>query len=337
MGNCDSVANVYRSGFPLISTITGAAYAVLSPLTFCLNALLMASFIATKQVYLNTANFLIMCLCLSDLLNGAVTLPLLAYAVLGDPKTNDCSAVMIGQVASIFFPVISGSITLLIAVDRYLNMNPNLDRRSRCYQVFQRPCIYWLLAFLTISVLSLSLAMRFMYYMKIVEPWQIALTSLGSVLFLIPAMSVIAALYIKGYLRIRKFTEASPLYRERNGRAVRPQYVRNLYRSVFVLVILMLLIYVPICVTQVTISVYTFTGRPVEHFVVYLCHCIVGLLMFLNCTINSLVILWFNKTAKQWVLSKIQCNLQRITGNVNNVVVNHSEKQQPIGVNETSL
>ena len=337
MGNCDSVVNVYQSSFPLISTIIGTAYAVLSPLTLGLNAVLIASFIATKQIYLNTTNFLIICLCLSDLLNGVVTLPLLAYAVLSDTGANNCSAVMIGQIASVFFPVLSGNITLLIAVDRYLNMNPNLERRSRCYKVFRRPCIYWLLAFLTISVLSLSIALRFMFYMKLVKTWQIALASLGSVIFLIPAMSVIAALYVKGYLRIRRFTEASPIYRERNGKAVRPQYVRSLYRSVLVLVILMLLIYVPICVTQVTISVYTFTGRSVEHFVVYLCYCIVGLLMFLNCAINSLVILWFNKTAKQWVLSKLQCNLQRITGNVNNVAVSHSDKQQPIGANETSL
>ena len=337
MGNCDSAANVYQSSFPLISTITGAAYAVLSPFAFCLNALLMASFIATKQVYLNTTNFLIMCLCLSDLLNGALTLPLLAYGLLNDPSTNNCSAVMFGQVAGIFLPFLSGIITLLIAIDRYLNMNPNLDRRSRCYKVFQIPYVYFLLAFLAISALPISLFIRFMFYIKVVESRHLALATLGSVLFLALGTSFISALYIKGYLRIRKFTEASPIYRERNGKAVRPKYVRNLYRSVFVLVILMWLIYVPMCATYIVISAYTFTGVPVEHFAVYLCYIIVGLLMFLNCVINSCVIFWFNKTAKQWVLSKIQCNLRRRTDNVNDVVVIHSDKQKPIGFTETNL
>ena len=153
MGNCDSVSNAYQNSIPLISAIVGATYAVLSPLIIILNALVMASFIATKQVYLNTTNLLTMCLCLSDLFNGAVTLSLLAYALLHYPSTNNCSAVMIGQIASTFFPVLSAIITLLIAIDRYLNMNPKLDRHSRCYRLFQRPYIYCLLAFLTIIVL----------------------------------------------------------------------------------------------------------------------------------------------------------------------------------------
>ena len=132
MGNCDSVAKVSQdqSSFPLISTITGVLFAALSPLTVCINTSLMVSFAATNQVFLNTTNFLIICLCLSDLLCGALALPLLAYALLKDHISSTCSATMIGQVAGIFLPVLSGSIMLLIAIDRYLNMNPSLDRRS---------------------------------------------------------------------------------------------------------------------------------------------------------------------------------------------------------------
>ena len=341
MGSCDSLANFYQSSFPLVSTITGIVLALLSPLTVCLNALLMASFIATKQVYINATNFLMMCLCLSDLLNGAVALPLLAYAVLHNHSTNNCSTVMIAQIASFLFPVLSGIITLLIAIDRYLNMNPNLDRRSRCYKLFQRPYLYRLLTFLSISILVLSLAGRLMlYYVKTVEPKHLAMISLGSVVLLAIAVYAIAALYIKGYIRIRKFTEASPLYTERNGKAVRPQYVRSLYRSVLVLVIIMLLIYVPICLTHTAVSVYTFTASHIEHFVVILCYNIIGLLMYLNCIVNSLVILWFNKVAKQWVLNKMKCNLRRRTHTVNfaNEVVNiHAVGQEAASVTEKNL
>ena len=323
-----------------MSAITGLVFAVLAPLTVVLNALLMTSFIATKQVYLNATNFLIMCLCLSDLLTGVVALPLMAYAGLDNSSTKNCMVVITGQVTSFFFPVLSGSITLLIAIDRYLNMNPNLDRRSRCYKIFQRPYVYCLLAFLTLTILALSLAGRFMLLTKKLEPNDLVLVSLGNVVLLLLAIYVIAALYIKGYLRIRKFTEASPIYRERSGNAARPQYVRNLYRSVFVLVILMLFIYVPICVAQIAISIYFLTGTQIHHFAIYLCYSIIGLMMFLNCIVNSLVILWFNKTAKQWVLSKIKCNLQRRTEDVsfaNGVAVIHSLQQPPIDVDETNL
>ena len=282
-----------------------------------------------------------MCLCLSDLLNGAVALPLLAYAVLPNHSSNNCAAVMIAQIAGFLFPVLSGIITLLIAIDRYLNMNPNLDRRSRCYKLFERPHVYFLLTFLSISIFAISLAGRFMlYYVKTVETRHLAMISLGSVVLLAIAVYAISALYIKGYLRIRKFTEASPIYRERNGRAVRPQYVRNLYRSVFVLVILMLLIYVPICVMHIAVSVYTFTVSHIQHFVVILCYNIIGLLMYLNSIVNSLVILWFNKTAKQWVLSTMKCNLRPRTHTVNfaNDIVNiHAIGQEAAGVTEKNL
>ena len=153
--------------------------------------------------------------------------------------------------------------------------------------------------------------------MRNVEARHLALLSLGSVVLLAIAVFAIASLYIKGYLRIRRFTEASPIYGERNGKAVRPQYVRSLYRSVLVLVILMLLIYVPICVTQITISVYTLTESQIQHFVVNLCYSITGLLMYLNCVLNSLVILCFNKAAREWVLSKVKCNLRRRKDAVN--------------------
>ena len=319
MGNCDSVANVSQgqSSFPLTSTITGIVFAVLSPLTVCINASLMVSLVATNQVYINTTNFLIMCLCLSDLLSGAVAFPLLAYSLLKNHTTNNCTAIIIGQIAGISLPVLSLGITLLIAIDRYLNMNPSLDRRSRCYNMFQRPYIYFLLVFLAISILTLLLTGRFMLQMITVEQRHLALFSIGSVVLVAIAVFVIAALYIKGYLRIRKFTEASPIYRERNGKAARPKYVRNLYRSVLVLVILMLLIYVPICITQTTISVYTVTASQIQPFVVNLCYSITGLLMYLNCIVNSLVILCFNKVAKEWVLSKTKCNLRRRTDAVN--------------------
>ena len=281
----------------------GLSCAILSPITMSLNALLMVSFIATKQVSLNTTNFLIMCLCLSDFLTGAVPMPVLASVQFSNDDTIRCIGFKTAQVTTGCFTFASVFLTVLIATDRYLNMNPNIERRSRCYKVFQAPYIYYFLAFVTTSMLGLSIVNTLTANVKTRS--NVGLLIIVNVILLTTAVCIIAILYIKGYLRIRKFTEASPIYRERNGNATRPQYVRNLYRSVLILVVLMMLIYVPLCITTIAISIDVFIRSSSVNRFAYSMYSLAVLLLYLNCVINALVMLWFNKVANKWVLSKM--------------------------------
>ena len=318
METCGSLSEIYQNSFPFVLSIMGVSSAIFSPITVCLNALLMASFIATKQISLNTTNFLIMFLCLSDLVNGAVPMPLLASLLLSNDGMMRCTRSAIGKMTFFFFSYLSGTTTVLIAIDRYLNMNPNLERHSRLYKVFQKPYIYYLLAFVTISMFSFSLANILIRRENSII---FGLLTIASDILIILGVSVVATLYIKGYLRIRKFTEASPIYRERNGTATRPQYVRNLYRSVLILVLIMMLVYVPLCLATTAVMIDVFIGSENVNRVAYSIHFSATLLVNLNCTINALVILWFNKVAKQWVLSKIRSCFSRrtrVTANISN-------------------
>ena len=212
MVNCGSLAAIYENSFPFVSTIMGLSCAILSPMTVCFNALLMVSLIATKQIYINTTNFLIMCLCLSDFLNGAVPMPLLASVNLNNDDTRRCIGCQTAQVTTGCFGFASATITVLIAIDRYLNMNPNLERRSRFYKVFQAPYIYYTLAFLTTSMLGLSIANTFIANVKTSNNFGMLI--IFNVILLTIAVCVVASLYVKGYIQIRKFTEASAIYRE---------------------------------------------------------------------------------------------------------------------------
>ena len=310
---CASLSEIYHSSFPFVVTMVGIGSAILSPITVCLNTLLMASFIAKKQVSQNTSNFLIMFLCLSDLVNGAVAMPLLASILLSNHGKTRCIRSTIGNLTFYFFNFLSATITVLIAIDRYLNMNPHLERQSRLYKVFQKPQIYYLLAFVAISMLAFSLANVLLSREFSVN---LGLLIIANVILFTAAISVVATLYIKGYIRIRKFTEASPIYRERN--ATRPQYVRNLYRSVLVLVLVMMLIYVPLCMATIAVLIDVLMGSGNVSRVAYSINFSSTLLLYLNCTINVLVVLWFNNVAKQWVLRKIRsCFSKRITKTVN--------------------
>ena len=276
-----------------------------APMTALLNGLLMTSFIATKQVHLNTSNFLIMCVSLSDLLNGALAMPLLASFLYEINFKKSCDIFKPAQAANNFFATLSSILTLLIAIDRYLNMNPSLERSSRCAKVFQRPKIYYLVTFIAIGALIQSFIIIYAIEVDI-ESTKFACMIFLNFLMVTLGICAVAVLYTKAYIRVRNFTDASPIYKERNGNTTRPQYVRNLYRSVLILVLMMMLVYVPLCFAQMSVTVNILTGSKnvvVVHTFLHLA----GILLHFNCIINSLVILWFNKAAKQWVLTKIRC------------------------------
>ena len=305
MENCGPLAETYLNSFPFVSNVVGISLAIFAPITVFLNALLMASFIATKQVHLNTTNFLIMCVSLSDLLNGAVVMPILASILYKIDLKKSCDIFNPAQATTGFFTTLSAILTVLIAVDRYLNMNPNLESSSRCAKVFQRPNIYCLVVVITVGVLIYSFTNTYTPGFNI-KSMQFGWLNLINSLMAAFGVSAVAILYTKGYIRIRNFTDTSPIYKDRNGNNMRPQYVRNLYRSVLVLVVLMMLIYVPVCIAQIAATINVFIGSK-EFTVVHTCYHFTGLLLYLNCTINSIVILCFNKTAKQWILKRIRC------------------------------
>ena len=320
MESCGYLLEFHQNTFPIVLTITGVCNAIFSPITVCLNAFLMASFVATKQVNLNTTNFLIMLLCLSDLINGAVSMPLLASILLSDHGMTRCFRFAIVRLTFYLFSFTSATITVLIAIDRYLNMDPHLERHSWLHKAFQKPNIYYLLAFVATILLSFSLV-NMMIGRE--QPLIFGLLIMANVILITSAVSVVATLYVKGYIRIRKFTEASPIYRERNGNATRPQYVRNLYRSVLVLVSVMMLIYVPLCIATIALMIDAFIGSDNINQVTYSIHVSTTLLLCINCTINVLVIFWFNNDAKQWAQSKIRsCFSKRTreTANISNDV-----------------
>ena len=283
----------------------GISLAIFAPITVLLNALLIASFIATKQVHLNTTNFLIMCLSLSDLLNGAVAMPLVASILYKIDLNKNCDIFNPAQATNGFFVALSAILTVLIAIDRYLNMNPNLEERSsRCAKVFQRPNIYYLVTGITIGLVTYSVTITFAITMDVksmVFGWLLFLCFLSVTL----GICAVAILYAKAYVRIRNFTDASPIYKERNGNTMRPQYVRNLYKSVLVLVVTMMMVYVPLSFGNIAVTINVLIGSK-NLMVVHTFHHFAELLLYLNCIINSLVILWFNKTAKQWIQTKIQ-------------------------------
>ena len=312
--------------------------AIFSPVTIILNSLLIISFIATKQVHQNTSNFLITCLSLSDLLNGAISMPLLSSSLLNIEDVKACRSFRIGQISSSFFNILSGSATFLIAIDRYLNMNPNLERRPRLANLFQSPYIYLLLLALTLFALLISVTGMFTSSIQSTH-YAVLNAAIGALTLI--AVCAMTIMYAKGYLRIRNFTDASPIYREKNGRGSRPEYVRKLYKSVLVLVILNISMTAPTCLVSIVVSLVYFLGSPNDYVVASTIYLLVCMLIYLNFSVNSLVIFWFNETARQWVLTKMKCGfvgkMRKAVNVANDVVTVPTAQQHPDNFRETKL
>ena len=87
----------------------------------------------------------------------------------------------------------------------------------------------------------------------------------------------------------------------------------SLYRSVLILVVLIMLIYVPLCIATMVVMIDVFIGSKDVNQVAYSMYVLSVLPLYLNCVINALVILWFNKVAKQWVLNKMRSRFSKRT------------------------
>ena len=75
--------------------------------------------------------------------------------------------------------------------------------------------------------------------------------------------------------------------------------------------------------------------------VVHSCYNFAGILLFLNCIINSVVILRFNKTARGWVSAKIRCTLlegrNENMKSINDAAIVSSDCERPNGINLISI
>ena len=94
-----------------------------SSITVFGNIILIVSLIATQQVTQNTSNILIFVLRFSDLTIGAICMPLKSGIFLNLAASDLCMKFKMLQLLNAFehFSVV---LTMLLAIDRYLHMNP---------------------------------------------------------------------------------------------------------------------------------------------------------------------------------------------------------------------
>ena len=296
----------YSKEYSLVPKIIVVLAALLAVSAVILNSSLIAAFLATKQTTKNTSNIIISSISISDLLSGIIGMPLFAYFSIVS-RFN-----VIAAVTAIAFYLTSEVFTVLLAVDRYIHMNPNLNRESKIQRILSKPYIFFVLI---ICVAYSSGAALLTFYWP--SPEYVSHFALGGNISNVVAMSLVAGLYLRGYYRIRHFTEDNPVYRNEDGTTNQPQYVRKLFKTVLLLTVAMFCTYSPVTIGNIAYFVYFAQKKPVPEtvskFVTF-----AFVLAFANSSINSLIVLNHNDIAREWVKKNLfgKCLRRRDRGSI---------------------
>ncbi len=293
--------------------VFGVIQLLYCPLIVTVNILLVVSLYATKQSFRTTTNFLVACLSLSDCLIGAILMPFVAFHNLNFDSKLFCWTITISHTLRVFLGGTSLFMTVLLAFDRFLHMNPNYHRSPpRLAKYFKPPKIY----FLAIAVCAIlaGVAATFylltksgrehLFYFAITVP---TCLSLAAVLFIV--------LYVRGYLQLRSVVAANPIYwnREESDSFQPPEYLDKLFNTVLMILTAMCLSWAPNLVLKTLLAVFY---RNKEHHTTS--HAFAAfrevsfLLEYSNSFVNALIILYRNDKAKEWLVKLVYpCSEER--------------------------
>ncbi len=294
----------------------GVIYMMYAPVIVFVNALLIVSMIATKQSLKKSSNLLIVCLSSLDTLTGAIVMPILAVESIWYDFSWIDSLLMISWFLQIYFNGASINMTLLLALDRYVHMNPEFHRSpSKLSKLFKLPNIYATIFALGLLPTGIVVGILISAYQKFPAYFSLCKSSYIVCLVLVAAFFV--ALYIRGYLRIRRYVANNPIYANNEGPNANeaPAYVNELFKTILLVLLSMTVFWLPTLlfygVYSVTTNVATIEIHPYTYLI---CDLTVRLLYYANSMANALIIFYRNKKSKDWLHAKFQniCNTQRV-------------------------
>ena len=272
---------------------------IFSPITVILNLALIASFIATRQVSQNTSTLLIFLTSIFDITSGLIFMPVAASILLDIAAEDLCLKLKIFLIGG-GWGNFSALLTVLIAIDRYHHMDPEFHiRQSKLRKILTMPYLFYLLLIAFIfSMLFSVIGVLIGYEHRIAN----AVIGLISTSFMTICILVVAVLYTRGYLRIRKFTDNNAVY---CASEQTPDYVRSLYKTVLILVLLVCVHYGPFCVLGQVMTISYISSMTFQSKMVAYVYEFAILLLYAGTFTNCSVVLYFNRKAKDWILRLI--------------------------------
>ncbi len=326
----------YPDSYPVVArVIISTIFAIYCPLIITVNAVLIASFIATKQSIRHTSNLLIVCLSSSDCLLGFL-MPLMPIESVASGSEWFCTLNRVSTTLQSFVCGTSLGMTMLLATDRYFHMNPNFQRNPpKIAKLFKWPRIFILIIACVVfsSIVSLSLLLAFEF-----NP-MIAFYIIGFYAALVLIMMMIfVTIYVRSYLRIRHFAANNPVYQNRDANES-PEYVKALFKTVLLLVTATVASWLPFISLNIAATVSGFVKYNQINDTAYIIFARAAYTVFLsNAFINALIILSRNKKSRKWLKKRFcSCCKRREDEDqaTNSVVIANIGVEEP-GVNSNA-
>ncbi len=273
---------------------------VYAPVITIVNILLVVSFVATKQTLKQSSNFLIVCISISDALVGAILMPLVGFINVWHNTPKSCWLNFIAWIGHRYFSGASLQMTTLLALDRYLHMNPDFHAPpSKLSKLFIRPNIFGTVFLVHIITGGLMLGM----VISARIPNGHAYVNIVTVALIFFFSAIFVAMYTRGYLRVRRSVTDNILYqgREDSGLNERPEYLKKLFKTVLILLISMFVAWIPINLLPILALIHVF-GTDVDQNVGFFISEIAFLFFDLNTAINALIIFYRNKRSREWLV-----------------------------------
>ena len=316
MANCSALQdleNISCKGRSVLEIF----YTALAPVTVTVNCLLITAMIGTKQALSNTSHILIVCMSVFNTLSGAVNMPLMALIFSRYRVTK--TLVTLSQYIGSFLFFLSSLVMILIAVDRYLHMDPSLTmRRSILRKLFTRKWIAVPLAMCIACSLLTSVAS--------IKLFTFGNTGVVIILVIVTVLNLIsipgiAALYIRGYVRVKNFAQQNPVYcntrqtdteNSQNVHATatefRPAYVRNLQKTILILIVALMFTHTPFAIAAIMLPIFHIVGKQPKTLPIM--YDIITLIYYHHFLVNGLIVFKMNRQARSWLLEKARLLLK---------------------------
>ena len=315
---------------PLRSSLTSSQIVVfvsiLVPLFLSIilsNLCVIVSLIKTKQRS-NTSSYLIIILSLSDCLTGCISVPLTIVLYTEYQKQTNCELQIATHFFASLFSIVSAFMTVLLAIDRYINIDPHLKYLgSRIKTWFSYPKINRIVLFAVIGSLIISVTITIISF----TVWLgllFAIFCIGCyLLMLVPTL-----LYLHAYLKIKKYIRRSDLYNETESSLTQRKlkFFNKFGKTVLLLLVALTILYGPKMVFGAYMSfAFHYALSRLTETQLFVFH-MTAVIADSNSTITALLIICRNAKIKQYLLNILRNNFSHNLDHRENASVSDSNR-----------
>ena len=108
------------------TTLFAILLTMYTPVSTFLNISLISAMVFTRQATHSTSNLLIVCLSICDAATSAIALPLCMFTLYTAEDVGNCNLKTVNSILLGTLYPLSGYLAVLLAIDRYINMNPDI-------------------------------------------------------------------------------------------------------------------------------------------------------------------------------------------------------------------